>query len=79
MPTPPELQVRAPWGASTERFLWYELRPLEDSPGGRLGRDPGLAALLAASASNSSGGSGERVMLAPAWVVAMENGLGHKG
>ena len=27
----------------------------------------------------SSGGSGERVMLAPAWLVAMENGIGHKG
>ena len=25
------------------------------------------------------GGSAERVMLAPAWLVAMENGLGHKG
>jgi len=83
MATPPELQVRSPWGTSTERYLWYELR--RHPAIGAIGATVGAGAASEARAAGghgmgmSSGGSGERVMLAPAWLVAMENGIGHKG
>ena len=93
MPTPSALQLRSPWGANTERFLWYELRVGGVSRTIATDAAATDAAATATSGSGSGSGTGsgsaavivagsrsdERVMLAPAWLVAMENGLGHKG
>lgn len=88
LPTPTWLQRRAPWGQSTERFMYYELR------GNGTAGSAAVAAVAASTgyvdgASGSGcqgsgggcggGGSGEVIGLAPAWLVAMENGLGLKG
>ena len=88
LPTPsPPLTVLAPWGPTTERILWYRL----DRPGSRMGgadssgsRRNGAGICI----GNNCGGAalapvhrpGEEVIaLAPAWLVAMENGFGLKG
>ena len=126
-PTPSPLRVLPPWGETTERYLWYEMRRIDGGGGGGNGgsssRDaepaataataaaPPAAVGMAASSRPSQrasrargvsvdetergrgtgaclhgaeclpggGGSGEKVAMAPAWLVAMENGLGLKG
>ena len=87
LPTPETLQRRAPWGETTERFLWYELRghhggaiaaaappTVEGYVNGASG-----SGCVGSGGGCGGGGSGERIALAPAWLVAMENGLGLKG
>lgn len=100
MPTPSSLQKLPPWGETTERFLWYELRGanLSSPRGAAAGADGGVPLPTAASSVDDGyvngqsgsgcvgpgggcggGGSGERIALAPSWLVSMENGLGLKG
>ena len=90
--TPSSLSKIPPWGQTTERALWYELRGHRNSSNTDASQIVKSvldvnAYVDGASGSGCSGtgggcgggGSGEKIALAPAWLVAMENGLGLKG
>ncbi len=78
---PPSLRVRPPWYPRAARYLWTELT---NPPWGAALPDGGWGAGRATGGGGGGGGGSggggvvERVILAPAWLVSLENGLGHK-
>ena len=62
--TPKPLRAISPWFPEHADYRWRELSP--------------AAAASADAVVPGQGGGGERILLAPPWLIAADNSLGHR-